>query len=183
MQIRMQNAESLTWEQLREFLKGSETIEFQGQNRAELYGWVGRVLVAQEYATQGKKQRGTVRAYIVQGDRLEPTPDHAVDPQVPRRRSGGSGDLPAAAFPGEIHESGRGAAGGSGPCAWLAERAGNGAHYAARTPTVRQGRVCASGGNLRGASVQSAGQRGVPQTGGEMGADASQCHQHRGAAQ
>jgi transposase InsO family protein len=61
----MQNAESLTWEQIREFLKGSETIEFQGQNRAELYGWVGRVLVAQEYATQGKKQRGTVRAYIV----------------------------------------------------------------------------------------------------------------------
>src|ERR1035438_4205275 len=65
MQIRMQNAESLTWEQIREFLKGSETIEFQGQNRAELYGWVGRVLVAQECATQGKKQRGTVRAYIV----------------------------------------------------------------------------------------------------------------------
>src|ERR1019366_7670028 len=118
-----------------------------------------------------------------QGDRLEPTPDHAVDPQVPRRRSGGSGELPAAALPGEIQEAGGGAAGGSGPCAWLAERAGNGAHYAARTPTVRQGRVCASGGNLRGASVQSAGQRGVPQTGGEMGADASQCHQHRGAAQ
>src|SRR5665811_2345142 len=33
----MQNAESLTWEQIREFLKGSETIEFQGQNPAELY--------------------------------------------------------------------------------------------------------------------------------------------------
>ena len=61
----MQNAEALSGEQIREFLQGSETIEFQGQNRAELYGWVGRVLVAQEYATQGKKQRGTVRAYIV----------------------------------------------------------------------------------------------------------------------
>ena len=61
----MQNAESLSWEQIVEFLKGSETIEFQGQIRAEWCGWVGRVLVAQEYATQGKKQRGRVRAYIV----------------------------------------------------------------------------------------------------------------------
>src|SRR5438552_7001291 len=65
MQLRMQNAEALTGEQIRAFLKGSETIEFQGQNRAGLYGWVQRVLVAQEYATQGKKQRGAVRAYIV----------------------------------------------------------------------------------------------------------------------
>src|SRR5258708_40219768 len=65
MQLRMQNAEALTEEQIREFLKGSETIEFQGQNRADLYGWVERVLVAQEYATQGKKQRGAVRSYIV----------------------------------------------------------------------------------------------------------------------
>jgi len=61
----MQNAEALTGEQIRAFLKGSETIEFQGQSRAGLYGWVQRVLVAQEYATQGKKQRGAVRAYIV----------------------------------------------------------------------------------------------------------------------
>jgi hypothetical protein len=61
----MQNAETLTIGQIQEFLRGSETIEFQSQNRAELYGWVQRVLVAQEYATQGKKQRGAVRAYIV----------------------------------------------------------------------------------------------------------------------
>jgi hypothetical protein len=65
MRLRMQNVETLSGEQIGEFLKGSERIEFQGQNRAELYGWVGRVLVAQEYATQGKKQRGRVRAYIV----------------------------------------------------------------------------------------------------------------------
>src|ERR1035437_5245058 len=65
MQMRMQNAESLTEEQIQQFLTGSETIKFRGQNRAELYGWVERVLVAQEYATRGKKQRGAVRAYIV----------------------------------------------------------------------------------------------------------------------
>src|SRR5271165_6110605 len=60
----MQNAEALTREQIQEFLKGSEGIEFSGQNRAELYGWVQQVLVAQEYAAQGKKQRGPIRAYI-----------------------------------------------------------------------------------------------------------------------
>jgi transposase InsO family protein len=60
----MQNTGALSEEQIREFLKGSETIEFRGQNRAELYGWVQRVLVAQEYAAQGRKQRGAIRAYI-----------------------------------------------------------------------------------------------------------------------
>ncbi len=64
MQIRMQNAEALTGKQLKEFLQGSERIEFEGQDRAELYGWVQRVLVAQEYAAQGKKQRGAIRAYL-----------------------------------------------------------------------------------------------------------------------
>jgi transposase InsO family protein len=60
----MQNAENLTQTQIQEFLKGSRTIEFGGQNRAELYGWVQRVLVAQEYALQGKKERGAIRAYL-----------------------------------------------------------------------------------------------------------------------
>jgi len=61
----MQNAEVLTGERIKEFLKGSEAFEFQGQNRAEIYSWVERVLVSQEYASQGKKQRGILRAYIV----------------------------------------------------------------------------------------------------------------------
>jgi transposase InsO family protein len=60
----MQNADVLTREQIQEFLKGSRSIEFTGQNRAELYGFVQRVLVAQEYAVQGKKQRGAIRAYL-----------------------------------------------------------------------------------------------------------------------
>lgn len=60
----MQNAEVLTQEQIREFLKGSQSIEFSGQNRAELYQFVQRVLVAQQYAVRGKRQRGAVRAYL-----------------------------------------------------------------------------------------------------------------------
>ena len=52
----MQNAEALTQEQIQAFLHGSQTIEFDGQNRAERYPLVQRVLVAQEYARQAMKQ-------------------------------------------------------------------------------------------------------------------------------
>ncbi len=60
----MQNAETLTQEKIQEFLKSSKSIEFTGQDRGELYAWVQRVLVGQEYAGQGKKARGLIRAYV-----------------------------------------------------------------------------------------------------------------------
>lgn len=60
----MRNAESLTHSKITEFLKASETIEFAGQSRAEVYGWVQKTLVAQEYARHGKKGRGAIRAYL-----------------------------------------------------------------------------------------------------------------------
>jgi len=60
----MQNAEALSSQQIREFLKGSEGIEFTGQSRAEVYSWTERILVAQEYGKQGKQQRGGIRNYL-----------------------------------------------------------------------------------------------------------------------
>ena len=60
----MRNAESLTHSQINEFLKGSAGIEFRGQSRAEVYGWVEKMLVNQEYHRQPKKQRGAIRAYL-----------------------------------------------------------------------------------------------------------------------
>ena len=60
----MQDSEKLTGQQISEFLKGSEEINFSGQSRAEVYGWVQRVLVAQEFGSQNKKRRGAIRAYI-----------------------------------------------------------------------------------------------------------------------
>jgi transposase InsO family protein len=60
----MRNAESLTHSQINEFLKGSAGIEFSGQSRAEVYGWVEKMLCSQEYHRQGKKQRGAIRAYL-----------------------------------------------------------------------------------------------------------------------
>lgn len=62
--MQMQNAETLSPDGIREFLNLSREIEFTAQNRAEVYAWVHRTLVAQEYARQGKKRRGLLRAYI-----------------------------------------------------------------------------------------------------------------------
>jgi len=59
----MQNAEALTGQQIDEFLTGSEGIAFTGESRAAIYGWTERLLVAQEFLGQGKKQRGAIRRY------------------------------------------------------------------------------------------------------------------------
>ena len=64
MQIRMQNREVLTGEQLNDFLKGTEGISFVGQKKEEVYAWVERVLVSQEFSQQDKTRRGAVRAYV-----------------------------------------------------------------------------------------------------------------------
>jgi transposase InsO family protein len=64
MQMSMQNGEKLTPQQISEFLKGSEEISFAVASKAEVYSWVQEVLVAQEYASQDKKDRGAIRAYI-----------------------------------------------------------------------------------------------------------------------
>ncbi len=63
MQIRMENAENLSQKKIREFLDCSGGIEFTGEGRGEIYAWVERVLVAQEFGRQKKKERGLIRAY------------------------------------------------------------------------------------------------------------------------
>ena len=60
----MWNAEGLSREQIREFLKSSQPIEFAGCGRSEKYAWVEQVLKAQNYRELGKRERGVVRAYI-----------------------------------------------------------------------------------------------------------------------
>ena len=60
----MQNAEALTGQQINEFLKGSEGLEFTGQSRAEVYSWTEQMLVAHEYGQQSKKRRGAIRSCL-----------------------------------------------------------------------------------------------------------------------
>src|ERR1017187_8580013 len=64
MQIRMQNNEVLRPGQINDFLKGTEGISFVGEKKKEVYIWVERVLMSQEFLQQDKKLRGTIRAYV-----------------------------------------------------------------------------------------------------------------------
>lgn len=60
----MRNAESLSRDQIQEFLRSSEPIEFTRDGREERYLWVERVLAAQKYRELAKGERGLVRAYL-----------------------------------------------------------------------------------------------------------------------
>ena len=59
----MFNAERLSRDQIREFLKASHPIEFAGRGRKEKYAWVECVLGAQNYGELGKGERGVVRTW------------------------------------------------------------------------------------------------------------------------
>ena len=54
----------MSLEQIRAFLEGSQELQFEAQDRAELYQWVERTLVEQEYARLGRPQKGLVRLYM-----------------------------------------------------------------------------------------------------------------------
>jgi transposase InsO family protein len=64
MRIRMDNVGSLSPAQIADFLSASTGIEFAGQNRAEKYAWVEKILIEQSYASLSKKERGPVRAMV-----------------------------------------------------------------------------------------------------------------------
>jgi transposase InsO family protein len=62
--IQVGNAEGLNVFQMEALLASSEGVSFEGQGRSGIYAWVQKVLVQQEYQRQGKKQRGTIRAFV-----------------------------------------------------------------------------------------------------------------------
>ncbi len=78
MQIGMENAENLSQKKLLEFLDCSRGIEFTGEGRGEIYAWVERVLVAQEFGRQKKKERGLIRAYAGKVTELNPLTTHLI---------------------------------------------------------------------------------------------------------
>ena len=64
LNISVHEAEKLSLEAIVRFVAASEEIRFESKNREQVYGWLERVLVEQEYALQGKAARGQVRRYI-----------------------------------------------------------------------------------------------------------------------
>jgi hypothetical protein len=61
----MQRAETLTLEQIRQFLTASQEVRLQALDREELYGWVEATLRAQQYEKQPKAVRGLLLQYLV----------------------------------------------------------------------------------------------------------------------
>src|SRR5580698_7739877 len=176
MQVQMMNAESLSQEQIREFLKSSQRIEFAGCQRREKYAWVERVLGAQHYGALGKGERGVVRAYVekVTGMSVSQTTrlirgflDSGAVRMAPYQRHGFQARYTAEdiALLAEV------------------ERAGHAPDSAAGVGAVRAPAVRAAGGNQRGASVQLASRRALPQSGCGVRTDAVVGHRHRRAAQ
>jgi transposase InsO family protein len=64
LNISVHQAEKLSLEAIGRFVEASEDIQFTSQGRQQVYGWLERVLVEQEYSQQGKAARGLVRRYI-----------------------------------------------------------------------------------------------------------------------
>jgi transposase InsO family protein len=64
LNVSVHQAEKLSLEEIRDFVAASEGIRFESANRRQVYGWVERLLVEQEYAQQGKVARGLLRRYI-----------------------------------------------------------------------------------------------------------------------
>ena len=60
----MQKAEKLSREQIEALLEVGQGIQFEFQNRAEMYNWMTRTLAAQRYGEQGKPMRGLLLRYI-----------------------------------------------------------------------------------------------------------------------
>ena len=60
----MKNGERLSLEQIRAFLKASEEFKFEASKRKEVYEWVTRTLVEQEYSGQPREAKGVLRQYL-----------------------------------------------------------------------------------------------------------------------
>jgi len=60
----VQNSERLSLEQIRAFLEASDEVHFAATNKQEVYDWVGRTLVGQEYASLVREGKGLVRRYL-----------------------------------------------------------------------------------------------------------------------
>jgi len=60
----MNDGQLLTVEQVRQFLEGSEALEFRGLTAEEKYYWIEEVLIRFSYPRLKKAEKGVIRQYI-----------------------------------------------------------------------------------------------------------------------
>jgi len=54
----------MSLEQIQDFLDASQEYRFEGRGREEMYEWVKKTLVGQQYHIQGKAEKGLLRSYL-----------------------------------------------------------------------------------------------------------------------
>jgi transposase InsO family protein len=64
LKISVQQAEWLSLEQIRAFSEASEEVHFEGEEREEIYGWIGRTLQLHGYRQRSRADRGLLRRYV-----------------------------------------------------------------------------------------------------------------------
>ena len=60
----MRQAEKLSLDQIRAFLEAREEVQFEGEKREEIYGWVSQTLQIHSYGKRGRAERGLLRSYV-----------------------------------------------------------------------------------------------------------------------
>ena len=60
----MDDSGRMSLDAIRAFLAAAEPVEFAGQKREEIYGWVERTLREQDYTHLGRAEKGLVRQYV-----------------------------------------------------------------------------------------------------------------------
>jgi transposase InsO family protein len=63
LKISVREAEKLNLEQIQGFLEASEEVDFEGERREEIYGWMDGVLQFHSYRQQSRRNRGLLRRY------------------------------------------------------------------------------------------------------------------------
>jgi len=62
--ISVHEAETLSLQEIEQFLLAAKEVRFEASQGEEVYGWVERLLCQQEYARQGRRARGLLRRYL-----------------------------------------------------------------------------------------------------------------------
>ena len=93
----MHEAEKLSLEAMG-WRRGQRGNSFESDNHHQVYSWVERVLIPQEYARQDKAARGRGATLHREDDRIEPGAGDAADRSLHRHRPCPAYGLTAAAF-------------------------------------------------------------------------------------
>ena len=183
MRITMQKAESLTLEQMREFLAASEELDLALARRTEIYDLVERTLRKQRYLELAKKDKGVVRRYLAKLSGRSLPHDHSSDSTVsPKRRRAGE-PTPTAAFPDPLHGRRHRLAGSGRRRPRRALGAGGASHPVAGIHRLQQGRLPTVSLDLGIPHLQLAADRGLSSTPRPSHQDPQPWGEHRRAAQ